>query len=67
MFNNTILILQKYWDRIPENIEKDENYRKDNRYGSYSAYPAPQSALGPLNKDGERCIPKCFAEKGSRV
>lgn len=33
---------------------------------SYDIYEAPGSAYGPKN-GSERCIPKCFAEKGSRV
>lgn len=36
------------------------------RYPSYDIFDAPGSALGPRN-GSERCIPKCFAEKGDRV
>lgn len=33
---------------------------------SYDIFDAPGSAYGPKN-GSERCIPKCFAEKGNRV
>ncbi|KAJ8971603.1 hypothetical protein NQ314_000618 [Rhamnusium bicolor] len=33
---------------------------------SYDLFDAPGGALGPKN-GSERCIPKCFAEKGNRV
>lgn len=33
---------------------------------SYDIFEAPASAYGPKN-GSERCIPKCFAEKGDRV
>lgn len=37
-----------------------------NPQSSYQIFDAPGSALGP-KQGGERCIPKCFAEKGNRV
>lgn len=42
-------------------------YRGGRPYGSsYDIFDAPGSAYGPKN-GSERCIPKCFAEKGNRV
>lgn len=45
-----------------------DNQGQREQYGSnFETYPAPNSALGPKDQNGERCIPKCFAEKGNRV
>jgi hypothetical protein len=42
-------------------------YRSSRPYSSsYDIFDAPGSAYGPKN-GSERCIPKCFAEKGNRV
>lgn len=49
------------------NIHAESPYRSGRPYGSsYDIFDAPASAYGSKN-GSERCIPKCFAEKGNRV
>lgn len=49
------------------NVHSESPYRSRKYYGgSYDIFDAPASAYGPKN-GSERCIPKCFAEKGNRV
>lgn len=49
------------------NVYPGSPYRSGRPYSSsYDIYDAPNSAYGPKN-GSERCIPKCFAEKGNRV